>query len=102
MISPQSTHLTYCYDPYLSEEKLVFLDAGKPGYVVNEIPSVDDPSWQWVFSFDHKYIMVHVCVKGFQTLENARSALMWVLWNANKVFHTGGITDVIAANQFIN
>lgn len=101
MIRPQWEALNTAYEPWLSIERMLFLDQTKTRYVVATIPSADDLSWQWAFDFDHEHMLVHVAVANFYSLDTARNALLWVMWQSDKLFKTGGITDMLTDDEFI-
>lgn len=100
MISPQSQSLQYCYDPYIAKDQVLFLDANTVGYLHPSVPETINDEWIWVMAFDHKHICVYVAVRGFQTLENAYSALMWLMWASDKVFHVGGVTMLLSPIEY--
>lgn len=100
MINPQSMTLIQAYEPYLAVERVMFLDASYVGYLQPEFPDTDKNEWFWLFTFDSGHKEVNVMCRGFETVDNARAALFYTLWNANAVIRVGGVTDHIPQHDY--
>lgn len=95
MINPQSYTLKQAYEPYTPVERVMLMDASRNGYVVPSVPD-DGDGYYHLLTFDHDYILIDVWCKGFETVEAARAALLWVLWASRMTFKTSCITDAIS------
>jgi hypothetical protein len=99
MINPQSLTLMQAYDPYLTSEELLFIQAGEDA-PLRARPSADDPSWIDAFSFDCENIHVHVIIRGYSSVSDAQEWLIAFLDSKRKMFRIGGFTQEMTEEQY--
>lgn len=100
MIDPQLPSVKQAYEPWLYSERMMFLDGSLDDPILDRMPDAADESWIWVIDLDHDTTLIHVCVKNYVSLSEARRDLIERLMNHKKVLKCGGVTDMISESNY--